>query len=317
MKTSTKRFIVSANSQHDLMLYMIIVVAFIGLSIFVPNFISVNNIKNIIVQTSTTGILALGLTFVMITGGMDLSLAPVMAASAIIGSDFMAKGGNPILGCFIMLAVAMTFGLFNGFAVAKLKMIPFVVTLSTNVIAGGVALWYTKAVSVYGLPSSYLSLIAGNIGPIPMPAILLIVFAVLAHIILSKTMYGRWIYALGINSKTARVSGIPTSNALMSVYVLSSLFAGMAAIILTARLESASAGMGGDTLVMDIISASVIGGVSMFGGIGTALGTTVGAFMITIITNSMNLLGVTYYTTLIIKGLVIIIATARDAFKVR
>lgn len=306
-----------SNKKYGFSLYIIVAIAIIGLLIFVPDFSSINNLTNIIVQTSATGILAIGLTFVLITGGMDLSLAPVMAASAIIGSTFMVNGGNAFVGCLIMLLVAMIFGALNGFAVAKLGMIPFVVTLSTNVVAGGVALWYTKAESVYGLPESYTNLIAGNIGPIPVPVILLVICAIVSHILLSKTIYGRWVYALGTNSKTARISGIPTTKVLFSVYVLSGFFAGIAAILLTARLDSASAGMGSDTLVTDVISSAVIGGVSIYGGSGTIVGAIIGAVLITVISNSMNLIGVTYYTTLIVKGLVIVIATARDAFKSR
>ncbi|HYF75198.1 MAG TPA: ABC transporter permease [Candidatus Nitrosocosmicus sp.] len=306
-----------SKSRMNIILVVIAALIFICMSIFVPRFFTVNNLMNILVQTSSVGLLTLGITFVLITGGMDLSLPSIMAASAVIGASYMKQGGSPVVGALVMVIISVGCGAVNGLAVSKAKMIPFVVTLSTMVLGSGLAVWYTKAESISSLPSGYIDVLTGRIGPIPVPAIILIVFAVIAHIVLSKTIYGRWVYATGINERTARVSGIPTSGVLLSVYMVSGLFAGLAAVVLTARLGSASASMGGDTLVMDVISSAVIGGVSIYGGLGTIPGAVFGSLFITIISNSMNLLGITYYTTLMIKGLVIVLVTALDTLRTR
>lgn len=306
-----------SKSKMNLILVLVAAGIFICMSVFVPRFFTVNNFLNIVVQTSSVGLLAIGITFVLITGGMDLSLPSIMAASAVIGASYMKQGGSPVVGALIMIAVAVVCGTANGLAVSKARMIPFVVTMSSMVLGSGLAVWYTKAESISSLPPSYVDILTGRIGPIPVPAVVLVLSAALAQIVLSKTIYGRWVYAVGVNERTARVSGIPTSNVLLTVYIVSSSFAGIAAVMLTARLGSASASMGGDTLVMDVISSAVIGGVSIYGGVGTILGAVCGSLFITIISNSMNLLGITYYTTLMIKGLVIVLVTALDTIRTR
>jgi len=306
-----------SKSKMNFVLIIIAVAIFFCMSVFVPRFFTVNNFINIVVQTSTVSLLAIGVTFVLITGGIDLSLPSIMAASAVIGASYIQQGGSPVIGALIMVLTAVACGTVNGLAVSKARMIPFVVTLSTMVVASGLAVWYTKAESISGLPDSYIDTITGHIGPIPVPAVLLILFAVLAHFLLSRSIFGRWVYAVGVNERTARVSGMPTSRVLLSVYVISAFFSGIGAIVLTARLGSASASMGGDTLVMDVISSAVIGGVSIYGGVGSIPGAVLGALFITIISNSMNLLGISYYTTLMIKGLVIILITALDTLRPR
>jgi len=296
---------------------VLIIVSFVFASILVPRFFTVNNFFNIIVQTCPIGLMAIGLTFVLVTGGIDLSMPAIMSVAAVIGAMFMKSSGSGLGGSILMIAAAMAVGLFNGFAVSTLRMIPFVVTLSIMVVGSGTAVWLTNAESVFGLPDAFINTLTGRIGPVPVAVIILAFFAWAAHFVMSRTIYGRRVYAVGINVKAARVSGIRTTRVLLSVYVISGFFTGIAAIISTARLGSASPAMGSDALVLDVISSAVIGGVSIYGGTGTVLGAVVGAIFITIISNIMNLLGVSYYTTLAIKGLIIVLATGLDRLRRR
>ncbi len=289
---------------------LLIAAAFVVVSVLVPQFFTFGNFVNVIVQACPIGLMAIGLTFVFVTGGMDLSQPAVMSMAAVVGSLCMKGTGSIALGIIVIVAVGLGVGLCNGFAVACLGMIPFVVTLSIMVVSGGATVWMTNAESVYGLPSAFISILTHRIFSIPVPVLILVLFGLLAHYVLGKTLYGRWVFAVGINAKAAQVSGIRTTGTTLSVYMLSGLFAGLAAVITTARLGSASAAMGTDAVVLDVISSAVIGGVSIYGGAGTILGAVIGAIFITIISNIMNLLGISYYTTLAIKGLIIILATA-------
>lgn len=294
---------------------LVIVVVLVSLS--VPRFFTARNILNIAFQTSGTGLMAIGLTAVLITGGMDLSLPSVMALSGILGAMFMSSGGNPVIGILIMLLTGSVWGALNGFAVARLRMIPFVVTLSTMVIATGASVWVTNATSVGGLPESFTDTVTAPVAGVPVPVLLLFVVVILAQVFMTRSLYGRWLYAVGQNAKTARVSGVPTDLVIFGCYVASGFMAGLAAVVLTARLMSAAASMGKETVVLDIISSAVVGGVSIYGGKGSPIGAVLGALFITSITNSMNLLGVSYFTTLLIKGCIIIVAVAIDSLRRR
>ncbi len=285
------------------------------LSITVPHFLSVRNIINLLTQSSTIGLMAIGMTIVLILGGIDLSIPATMAFSGILGAMYMRDVGSPIVACIIMIAVGLSVGCINGWAVAKLNMIPFIVTLSMQAILTGSSIWLTNNDSVYNLPQSFASTILVRMGIVPLPVLSLIVVTAIIHIVLKRSFYGRWVYSVGINKNAAKVCGIPATKVVFSSYLFSGLFAGLAAIIVTARLNSASATMGSESIVLDIVSSAVIGGVSIYGGVGTALGAVVGAIFITIISNSMNLLHVPYYLTLVIKGGVIISVVALDSLR--
>jgi ribose/xylose/arabinose/galactoside ABC-type transport system permease subunit len=286
------------------------------LSITVPNFFSVRNIINLLTQSSTIGLMALGMAFVLILGGIDLSIPATMAFSGILGALFMRDVGSPLIGCIIMVVVGICVGCVNGFAVAKLNMIPFIVTLSMQAILTGSSIWLTNNDSVYNLPESFPSSVLVRIGGlVPLPVFILIGVTVIVHIVLKKSFFGRWVYASGINKEAAEVCGIPAKKVVFLSYVFSGFFAGLTAVIVTARLFSASATMGSESIVLDIVSSAVIGGVSIYGGVGTAIGAVVGAIFITIISNTMNLLHVPYYLTLVIKGMVIIGVVAIDSIR--
>lgn len=280
----------------------------------IPTFRQISNIANIFEQLTTLGFLTLSMTLVLIVGGIDLSLPNVLASSAVVGATYLSHGGSAVAGCLIMLGVSLVFGVVNGLAVARGNMIPFIVTLSTMSVAEGFAVQYCNATSINGLPASFLSL-GAKIGIIPVSVLIFLVIAAAAAIFLTRTRFGRWYYMIGTNEETARICGVPIVRAKFSAYVISSLLAGVAAIILTARLNAATSSMVGDTMTTDAISAAIIGGASLSGGKGGMAGAVAGALFITIISNVLNLLGVSYYIGLIVKGVIIALVIAIDVIR--
>ncbi len=287
------------------------ITAVLGLT--VKNFFTVNNLVNILMQSSALGFMAIGMTAVLITGGMDLSIPALMALGGILGSMYMRSGGNPVIGALIMVGVGIAGGALNGFAVAYLRMIPFVVTLSTQAIAMGACVMITNSVSVLGLHQGFLDFVMARIWIIPFPVLALAVTALVVGLLAGKSIFGRWLYAVGINAETARVSGIPKRRVLFGAYVFAGFFAGLAAIIVTARLASASSTMGQEGVVLNVVGSAVVGGVSINGGAGFFPGAVLGAVIITMISNIMNMAHLSYYATLIVKGLVIIAVVAIDS----
>jgi ribose/xylose/arabinose/galactoside ABC-type transport system permease subunit len=286
--------------------YLSILLVVIVLGLSVPNFMGRENLVNILKQSSAIGIMALGITLVFLVGGIDLSIAANMGLSGIIGAMLMRAGLHPIVACLAMILFSSLVGLINGLAVSYLNMIPFVVTLSMMYIISGGAVWLTESASITGLPENFVNTVLMNIAGIPLPVILMIVLGILTTIFTAYSIYGRWIYAVGSNINAARLAKIPVMKVKVWAYILAGTFAGIAAILNTARLESASASIGGSAIVLDVASSAVIGGVSIYGGVGSPLGAIFGTLIITLISNSMNMIGVSYYITLIVKGVVII-----------
>ncbi len=296
---------------------ILLIVVLLLLALFVPNFFTTRNIVNILMQASALGIMAIGITPVLIGGGIDLSIPSVMALGAIVGAMYMRDGGNPILAALLMLAVTSTAGVINGFSVAYLKMIPFVVTLAMMTVATGTSIWITNSVSVAGIPEAFIDTVLYRVWIIPVPVIFLLIVSLIVTFWIKRSVYGRWLYAVGTNEPAARASGIPTARVLFGTYVFSSFFAGLASILLTARLGSAAATMGNDGVVLDVVSSAVVGGVSIYGGVGSPIGAVLGAIIITMISNSMNMMRVPFFTSLIVKGVVIITFVALDSLRRR
>jgi len=292
-------------------IFLAIVIIIIGF--FVPYFLTTHNIINILRQSSALGLMAIGITAVLIGGGIDLSIPSIMALGGILGATYMRGGGNPILACLVMIAICTLSGIINGYAVAYLKMIPFVVTLSTMYIATGVSIWLTREVSVAGLHPAFINTIMGEIWIIPIPVVFLFIATVIAGLFFRNNIYGRWLYAVGSNPEVTRYLGIPKDRIIFGTYVFAGFFAGLSAIITTARLASASATMGQEGVVLNVISSAVVGGVSVYGGVGSPFGAVVGAIFIVMISNSMNMMHVSYYMTLLAKGCVIIFVVALDS----
>lgn len=293
-----------------LLLFGIVLLAVI--SCFVPKFMTLRNISSVIVQASSTGIMAIGLTFVIITAGNDLSLPTVMTLAAILGCIVMRNTQNVLLGVVITILFGAIIGAFNGLSVARFRMVPMIVTLAVATIASGLSNWITGAKSIGGLPSSFKKIFTGEIVGVPIQAIILIVIAIAMHLLLSKTVFGRQLYQVGVNEKAAKINGVRTERTIFLCYLISGTLAGVAGVLGAAKLASAGPSLGTQDKFTDIICAVVIGGASVSGGKGTIIGTVIGSIFMTVITNVMNLYGVDYYITYVIKGAAIVLFTYLD-----
>ncbi|MDX7951450.1 ATP-binding cassette domain-containing protein [Lichenihabitans sp. Uapishka_5] len=232
----------------------------VGMSHFGSTFLRYNNLINILIQTSSLGVFAIGMSFVMISGGIDLSMPATKAFASILGAAYMKSGGDPAVGLPIIMLVATIIGSFNGLAIAFRGMTPFVVTLATMTVVSGASVWLTNSQSVSGLPDAYTDFFLWRPAGIPIPVIMLGVIAIAAAILMSSTVFGRSLRAVGYNPKAARVARIPVRRVIFQSYALSGFFAGCAGVMLTARLGSASANVGNDGVVLDIVSGCVVRG---------------------------------------------------------
>jgi ribose/xylose/arabinose/galactoside ABC-type transport system permease subunit len=293
-------------SRRTILLIALLVLTLGALFEFAPHFFTVRNVTNVLVQSSTLAMLAIGMSFVMIGGGIDLSTPANMALSAVMGALALQAGGPFVLCALVMIVTGAAIGAFNGFAVGYMRMIPFVVTLATMTIVTGLTIWVTGEISVPVVSDSYLGVFGASWARVSISVPALAIVAILATIVMSSTIYGRSLYALGINAEVALVARVPIRRVAFISYLLAGALAGLTAVFLAARLGSASAAMGGDGVVLDVISACVVGGVSIYGGVGRPLGAVVGAVLIALIANAMNMLGVSYYFSLMAKGVVIV-----------
>ena len=266
------------------------------------NFFSIDNIVNVLRQQSIIGILAIGMTFVILTGGIDLSVGAVMALCGTLGAGVMVNMGLPGgVGLLAMIVVGILFGLFNGLLVAWGKMPAIIVTLATMLIARGLGLVYSGGYPVSGLPGWISWFGIGRIGGIPAPIIIMVILYALAWILLQRTSFGRHVYAIGGNETAANLSGVNTKRIKLIVFMISGFASAMAAIILTGRLMSGQPGA-------DAIAMVVLGGTAIAGGRGLILGTLIGAVLLGIINNGLNLMGINPYLQDVIKGFIILLA---------
>jgi ribose transport system permease protein len=294
-----------------------LIVVFIFLSIASPVFLSADNLFNVGAQTAVVAVIAIGMTLVIITAGIDLSVGSVAALSGVVGVMMMANLGLPvplaIIGGTLVGALA---GLVNGLLVSVAGLAPFIATLGMLTVARGLVYIVTNAQAIFGAPDSFRLLGQGVIGPIPIPILVIVVVAVAGYIVLSRTRLGRYAYAMGSNLEAARLSGIPVRRYLTSVYVISGALAGFGGMIAASRVNSGQPNFG-IGLELDVIAAAVIGGASLFGGQGTVLGTLIGAFLIALIRNGAVLLDVSTFYQQVIIGVVIWLAVLWDQYRRR
>lgn len=295
------------------MLIFIVIGLGIILSLISSNFLTVTNLLNVVRQIAVNGILAIGMTIVCLTGGIDLSVGSIVAFSGIIAAGLLRDKDYPIiLIVLIAIAVGAVCGLYNGYFVAYWNAAPFVVTLSMMTIARGMTYVYSDGRPISNLPTEFLIIGKGSIAGIPLPTLILIVVFILGSIMLTKLKYGRYVYAVGGNENAAMVSGINVKRVKMMVYVLSGVACGIAAVILTARV-SAGLPQAGESYELDAIAATVIGGTSLSGGRGRLWGTIVGAILLGIVNNGLDLLNVSSFYQQIVKGLIILGAILIDS----
>jgi ribose/xylose/arabinose/galactoside ABC-type transport system permease subunit len=276
-------------------------------------FLTLPNLTNIARQVSINAIIASGMTLVIITGGIDLSVGSLVALSGCVALMAMSLPGSDYLGIFVGLLVASLAGLFNGLLVAYGRVPPFIATLAMLIMARGIALAITAGQPIVRSSGPFLFLGEGYLGPLPVPIAIMILVLAASHFILNNTSMGSYLYATGGNEEAARLSGIKVSRIKVWVYVLSGIASGIAGLVLAARLGSAqpNTGVGFE---LDAIAAVVLGGTSLMGGKGGIWGTLIGTFIIGVLNNGFNLLNVSPYYQLIAKGIIIIIAVLFDQF---
>ena len=293
--------------------YFILLIIAVLLSILSDQFLTVGNLLTVALQTSIIAIVAIGMTFTIITGGIDLSVGSVAAFSGALAAGLATRNGlGTYPGILIGLIVGAGLGFVSGLMIVYGRIPPFVSTLAMMAVARGFTLVYTDGKPISGLDKDF-TFWASNIAGIPVPVILLVVIAIIAAIILKNTAFGNYVYAIGGGEETARLNMVPAKKVKLGVYALSGLTSAIAGVILAARLWSAqpNSGVG---LELDAIAAAVLGGASLAGGMGGIGGTIAGAFIIGVLSNGLNLLEVPSYNQQVIKGVVFILAVLIDYF---
>ncbi|GEM88992.1 ABC transporter permease [Oceanithermus desulfurans] len=281
-----------------------------------PVFLTKFNLLNILLQSSIQGIIAIGMTFVILTAGIDLSVGSVVALSGVLMA-LMLHGGVPVWAVILInLAFGVAVGVFHGFSITKIGMAPFIVTLATMVMARGLTMVFSDGKTIFDFPPAFEFFGAGQIGPISVAVIIFLLYALVAEVVLRSTVLGRNIYAVGSNIQAAALSGIRTHGVLYFVYIVSGVSCAIAGLVLTGRLGAAmpTAAMGYE---LDAIAAVIIGGASLMGGKGTIVGTIIGVLLIGVINNGMNLLNVPPFWQSFLKGAVIFLAVMIDSLKNR
>ncbi|SFD47134.1 ABC transporter permease [Clostridium uliginosum] len=283
----------------------------IAISILTPRFLSVSNITNVLTQVSVNAIIAIGMTFVILTGGIDLSVGSTLAISGALAASIINSNGNVFLAVIVAVAVGIVVGLINGMLISKGKIQAFIVTLASMTIFRGVTYVFTNGNPISGLTGSFNSIGNLKVGILPLPVIITALMVAIAYYVLTQTRFGRYLYALGGNEDSARLSGINTDKIKTLVYVVSGIAAALSGVIITSRIGSASPNAGSG-FELDAIAAVVIGGTSLAGGEGSVMGTIIGALIIGVLNNGLNLLNVSPFYQLIIKGIVILVAVLLD-----
>jgi ribose/xylose/arabinose/galactoside ABC-type transport system permease subunit len=305
-------------------IFIILIIYFLLSLIFVPNFASVYNITTMFLQCADLLIISCGVTFVVLNGGIDFSGSSIIALGSVIGASIMSESSgilkdshfSIIIAIFVMLAIGLIFGIVNGISVVYFKMPSFIVTLATMGIGSGIAVWYTKSDTIFDLPSSFTFLGSGKILFIPVPVIIAFLCIIYLNFILSKTLFGRHVYAIGTNPKASFISGLPVKRTIFKLFIISGICAAIAGILMTARNEAGIPGLA-SSIFIDVIASVIIGGTSVFGGKGSILGTVIGVLFITVLNNSLDLMRIDWYIILIIKGMIILFAAFLDAVKVK
>jgi ribose transport system permease protein len=290
---------------------------FVGLSFASPYFLTIDNLLNVLRQSSINAILALGQLMVIITAGIDLSIGSVLGVSNVVLALLLVAGWHPLTACAMAIGTGVGIGLLNGVLLTKLRLPhPFISTLGTMNVARGAALLLAAGVPISGLPGGFRSATGGNTAGIPMPVVIAAVAYLAAHFFLTRTVWGRDLYAIGGNREAARLAGIPVERRLNLAYALSGFAAALGAIVLAGRMNSGFP-LAGSGAELDAIAAVIIGGASFFGGVGTVSGTLIGALIIGFLRNGLNLLDVSAYWQMIVIGCVIVAAVFVDVLRQR
>lgn len=296
--------------------FLTLALLFIGLTIASPHFLTETNLASVVRQTAVINIMALGMTLVIISGGIDLSVGSILAMGGLIGTMAMEKGQPILVGIAIGILTGLLCGFFNGLMITQLRINPFIVTLGTLGIYRGLALMISNGLPVHQIPPGFSFLGEGNVLGVPFVLWVLLACAVLMHLLLGHTKSGRYSFAIGSNPDAAFYAGIPIRFHVTAVYAIAGMLTGLAGMIEASRLMTGqpTAGIGYE---LQAIAAVVIGGGSLRGGEGSVVGTLVGAFIMGLLSNGSDLLGISPYLQQAIIGGVIIVAVAFDELRKR
>lgn len=283
-------------------------------------FLTAENILNVTLQTSITAIIAVGMTFVILTAGIDLSVGALVAFSGVVATSVL-KLELPLVLLFpLAIVVAFLIGLFSGafagFFVTKLNITPFIVTLALMTIWRGAAYMYTDGRPVWGLPDEFSIFGSGRIAGIPVPTLIMVTVYAIAFVVLRHTRFGRHVYAVGGNREAARLAGVNTTRVLLAVYIICGMLSAMSGVLLASRMNSGQPNAG-QMYELDVIAAVVVGGTSLFGGRGSIIGTFIGAMLIGVLRNGLNLLDVGSYVQSVVLGVVILLAVLMDHLRIK
>ncbi|MGF6990721.1 ribose/xylose/arabinose/galactoside ABC-type transport system permease subunit [Lachnospiraceae bacterium PF1-21] len=312
-KDGFARVRVSGNfiSKYGILIAFLMLFAVMGI-LRPSTFLTVGNQLNILRQVSINGIMAIGMTFVIITGGTDLSVGSMLAFASIVACSFAHPNEYPVfVPIIVALLIGALLGLFNGIVIAKGKVAPFIATLGTMTIARGMTQLFNGGRPINDLSTQFNFIGGGSVVGIPVPVIVFCVIVLLGWFLLNKTRFGRYVYAIGGNETTAKVSGIRVNSIYIMVYTLMGVLSALSGIVLSARVETATV-IAGTGYELDAIAAVIIGGTSTSGGRGTIIGTIIGVLTMGVLSNGLDLLGVSSYYQQIVKGFIIIGAVLLD-----
>ncbi|MBV9221571.1 MAG: ABC transporter permease [Methylobacteriaceae bacterium] len=324
LRLAAERLILS-----EYLVLLLTVVYFLAMLPIVPSIATPSVMLDIVNAMAPLLVVAIGQTFVLIVAGIDLSAPAILAMASVVGASVMTGDDGYLMnspfavpgGIAVFLVIGIAIGWLNGVCTARLGMPAFIVTLTTMMFFSGAAIWYTAlhtdASSIGNLPPSFIAIGEGEIaGGFTFAILIAAAVALVAHFTLSRTVYGRWLYAVGTNPRAAEVSGVPVRSAAMWAFIIAGLCAGIASILYTGRLETGTPVLG-QRILLDVIGAAVIGGVSLFGGKGKAMWTLFGVLFLAVIDKSLQLLGLALSSVFAIKGGVVLVAAIIDALRHR
>lgn len=292
---------------------VIFIIMFIAMSIAAPNFLTTSNMANVLRQVSINGICAVGMTFVMLTGGIDLSVGAVLGASGVLTAMMMLRGVNPVVASLVSLVFGIVIGYLTGMYISHFQIPPMIATLGTMTSLRGVAYLITGGTPVFGFSESYVVIGQGYWGVVPIPVIILVITFAVGIFVLSKTRLSRYIYGVGGNEEVSRLSGINVHKIKAIAYAVSGFCSALAGLVMLGRVNSGQP-RAGEGYEMDVITAVVLGSVSLSGGTGKLSHVIFGVLIIGVLTNGMTMMAVDDYWQRVVKGIVLLLAVGFDRY---
>lgn len=296
-------------------IYLALIILMVFFSVVTNSFLKPDNLFNVARQISMLGIAAVGMAFVLLLGGIDLSIGSQITLVNIVAAWLMVKAGvHPLPACVVSLAMSSAVGFINGWIIANIKMPPLIVTLASMTMLEGLAFIICNGIPIFGFPKGFSVIGQGYLGPVPIPVIIMAAILAIGAFILNETFFGRWFYAVGGNEEAANLSGINVKRVKYLVYTLSGFFAGIAGIVMLSRTNSGQA-LAGKGFEFDVLTAVVLGGVSVNGGSGKISNVVAGILILGVLSNGMVLMNVTQYSQMLIKGTVLLAAVGFDCYQ--